>query len=176
MELKFVDAAQYKDRIRQLYTMAFPKEERAPLALLYRRAKQARAEFSAVLDSDRLIGLTFLAGTGEIATLMFFAIEEAARGQGYGSQVLRAVQQRCRGKRLFLNIEPLDPKAQNYAQRVKRKAFYLQNGFEDLQYTVREAGVTYEMLSFGGPVDRQAYEQVMQALFGRFLYFFIKRR
>lgn len=175
MELKFADATQYKDRIRQLYTTAFPKEERVPLALLYRRAKQARAEFSAVLDGDRFIGLTFLAGTREISTLMFFAIEETVRGSGYGSQVLRAIQQRCHGRRLFLNIEPLDPTAENYRQRVKRKAFYLQNGFEDLQYTVREAGVLYEMLSFGGPIDRQEYEQVMRALFGRFLYFFIKR-
>ena len=57
---------------------------------------------------------------------------------------------------------------------MKRKAFYLRNGFEDLQYTVREAGVTYEMLSFGGPVSRREYEQVMQVLFGRLLYFLIR--
>lgn len=174
MELKFLDARSHRQEIRRLYTTAFPRQEQAPLAFLFHRAKRGKADFQAVFDGEIFVGLTLVAGTNDIVTLMFFAIEDAVRGRGYGSRILRAVQQKYHGKRLFLNIEPLDPAAPNYAQRVKRKAFYLRNGFEDLQYTVREAGVTYEMLSFGGPVSRREYEQVMQVLFGRLLYFLIR--
>ena len=113
MELKFLDARSHRQEIRRLYTTAFPRQERAPLAFLFHRAKRGKADFQAVFDGETFVGLTLVAGTNDIVTLMFFAIEDAVRGRGYGSRILRAVQQKYHGKRLFLNIEPLDPAAPN---------------------------------------------------------------
>ena len=70
----------------------------------------------------------------DVVILLYLAISDAVRGKGYGSAVLQAVQKKYAGKRIILNIEEMDEQAANYAQRVKRKAFYQKNGFEILDY------------------------------------------
>ena len=61
-------------------------------------------------------------------------------------------------KAIALNIEPLDPKSDNYAQRIKRFEFYLKNGFVDThyqilatttQFPIKEYKLTIKQLSFG---------------------------
>lgn len=175
MDIQFAGAAPYKKEIRELFVQAFPRAERPPLFFLFRRAKKGKGDFCAVLDGGRFVGLTVVAETEGVASLMFFAIAPSVRGQGYGSRVLEALQARYAGKKLFLVIEAVDEKAANYQQRVKRRAFYQRSGFESMGYTVREAGVTYEVLSCGGAVNREEYRQVTEKLFGRLAYFFISR-
>ena len=77
-------------------------------------------------------------------------------------------------QKLFLNIEPLDENAPNYDQRCRRKAFYERNGLSCLDYQVREAGVTYEMMTYGEYVTRDEYEEVMRVMYGSLLYKIIK--
>ena len=89
----------------------------------------------------------------------YLAISDAVRGKVYGSAVLQAVQKKYAGKRIILNIEEMDETGPNYAQRVKRKAFYQKNGFEILDYKVREISTTYDMMSCGGYVLQTQYER-----------------
>lgn len=173
--LEFVEAWRCKREIKRLYCTAFPKEERAPLFFLYRKARKGQADFCAVLDGEKFVGMTFLGGTDRVVTLMYLAIDELQRGKGYGGRILDAVKKANSGKKLCLNIELLDRTAGNYAQRVKRKAFYQRNGFESLNYTVREGGVVYEMLSFGGFVTQEEYRGMMETLFGKVLYTVLKK-
>lgn len=175
MEIQFVPALLHKEEIKRLYKTAFPKEERGPLFLLHRKAKKGKAKFSAVMDGEKFVGLTFIAGKGDVVTLMFLAVADKERGKGYGGRILECVRERYKGKRLFLNIEVVDPQAENYEQRRSRKVFYERNGFEGLDYRVREAGVPYEMLAVGGYVTKEEYESVMEQIFGKILYRFIKR-
>lgn len=174
MAIHFEDAKLHRKKVKKLYLKAFPKEERAPLCFLYHKNKRNHTEFSAVMDDDCFIGLIFTTETKDIISLMFFAIQDTERGKGYGSQVLKAIQEKYADKRVFINIEPLDKTAPNYEQRIKRKEFYERNGFSSMEYTVREAGVTYEMMTFGGKVSKEEYTQVTERLFGRLLYILIK--
>ena len=103
--------------------------EQVPLFLLYRKAKQHKIDFLAVLDDGKFVGLASAAMQGDVVILLYLAISDAVRGKGYGSAVLQAVQKKYAGKRIILNIEEMDEQAANYAQRVKRKSFYQKNGF-----------------------------------------------
>ena len=175
MKIQFENAGLYKKEIRELFIRAFPREERPPLSFLLRRAKKGKGDFCALVDGGRFVGLTFVTETEHVAALMFFAVEDSVRGKGYGSQVLKALQEKYAGKKIFLTIEPVDEKAANYTQRVKRKAFYVRNGFESMGYTVREAGVIYELLAYGGAVSKEEYRMVTEKLFGKVIYFVISR-
>ena len=44
-----------------------------------------------------------------------------------------------------------------------------------LDYQVREAGVTYEMLTYGEYVTKQEYEEVMTVMYGVPIYKIVKR-
>ena len=118
---------------------------------------------------------TYVIGDDRVKTLMFLAIDESARDGGYGSAILKKVRAEYPDQKLFLNIEPLDENAPNYDQRCRRKAFYERNGLSCLDYQVREAGVTYEMMTYGEYVTRDEYEEVMRVMYGSLLYKIIKR-
>lgn len=175
MTLKFEDIDRYKKQVKRLFLSAFPREERPPMWMLTRRCRQGKAEFSAVVDGDRFVGLTYVIGNDRVKTLMFLAIDDDARDGGYGSEILRCIHKKYSGVKLFLNIEPLDKNAPNYEQRCRRKAFYDRNGFVGLDYQVHEAGVTYEMLTHGEYVTKQEYEDVMTMMYGAPLYKIVKR-
>ena len=175
MKLEFINAEKYKKQVRQLFISAFPREERPPMWMLIRRCRQGKAQVCAVLDGDRFVGLIYVIGNDRVKTLMFLAIAEDARDGGYGSEILRCVHQKYKNTKMFLNIEPLDKDAPNYDQRCRRKAFYNRNGMDLLDYQVREAGVTYEMLTYGEYVTKQEYEEVMTEMYGSLLYKIIKR-
>ena len=149
MELKFVYIDDYRKQVKHLFVTAFPREERPPMWMLTRRCRQGKARFRAVVDSGRFVGLTYVIGDERVKTLMFLAIDESARDGGYGSAILKKVRTEYPDQKLFLNIEPLDENAPNYDQRCRRKAFYERNGLSCLDYQVREAGVTYEMMTYG---------------------------
>mgnify|MGYP002768939630 FL=1 len=175
MKLKFVDIDDYRKQVKHLFVTAFPREERPPMWMLTRRCRQGKARFRAVVDSGRFVGLTYVIGDDRVKTLMFLAIDESARDGGYGSAILKKVRTEYPDQKLFLNIEPLDENAPNYDQRCRRKAFYERNGLSCLDYQVREAGVTYEMMTYGEYVTRDEYEEVMRVMYGSLLYKIIKR-
>lgn len=175
MSIKFVPASDYPTEIKTLYKSAFPKEEQAPFHLLLKRVKQGVADFYAVVDDGDFVGLTLLTGIDDIVTLFFFAIDDDLRGHGYGTEVLTALKEKYDGKRLFICVEPIEKDAPNYKQRVKRKSFYRKNGFKDMPFQVKEAGVTYDIMTVGGDIDFKDYERVTKRFFGKFVYFFIKR-
>lgn len=175
MRIVFTDIDNYKGQVKKLFMTAFPRNERPPMWMLTRRCRQGSASFKAVLDEGSFVGLTYVIGTDRVKTLMFLAIDGAARGKGYGTRILQAVHEKYGDAKLFLNIEPLDEDAPNFEQRCRRKAFYERNGMGLLDYRVREAGVTYEMMTFGEYVTKEEYADVMKVMYGKALYALVRR-
>lgn len=173
LQLKEVNKKQKDfEEIKSLYNEAFPKEEIIPLWLLLYKAKQNDTDFLAIYDKEKLIGITYICyGKEDIAFILYLAINNKFRGNGYGSKALDLIKERCNGKRLILNIEKLDNNAQNSEQRVKRKRFYEKNGFNDLNYITNDGGVEYEMMGYGKYVSKEEYNNLMKNYLGRFIYF-----
>ena len=96
MNLHFESALLHRNKIDPLFVAAFPKEERPPIRLLYKRHKQGKADFRAVMDGETFVGLVLITGCEAVKTLMFFAMEENLRGQGYGSRILDMLKEEFR--------------------------------------------------------------------------------
>lgn len=132
-------------RAKKLYLSAFPKEERIPWTLLWWNTKRKDVQFTAYLDGQLFCGFTVSVLVDQLCYVLFFAVDEAVRGKGYGSQILKELQ--AEYGVLGLNVEPLDPTAPNYTQREKRFAFYRKNGFFDTEHYVWEVGGKFRILS-----------------------------
>ena len=100
----------------------------------------------------------FTINAEELVFILYLAVNDKIRSKGYGSAILQCIKQRFSNKAIALNIEPLDPKSDNYAQRIKRFEFYLKNGFVDThyqilatttQFPIKEYKLTIKQLSFG---------------------------
>ena len=163
LQLKSVTNLKTLLKVRRLYLDAFPGFERLPFWVLLYKAKKSDSKLSAIYNGDQFVGLTNVAYYQDIVYLFYLAIDPTLRSHGYGSKILHLLKENYPEKRIFLNIEKIDEMSDNFAQRVKRKKFYQQNGFQNADFEVETDAVTYEILYTGGPVARQDYDLLFKS-------------
>ena len=154
----------------KLYKEAFPKEERPPLFYLKAKAKKSCSDSICIYDGKKFAGLLNLIYHKDLVYVFFFAVAKDLRGKGCGTRILSELKDMFPGRRLALNIEATDDECGNLEQRVKRKSFYLKNGFEECGYNLTEKGVKYEMLSYGGKVKAEEFKELLKNYMGSFLF------
>lgn len=165
MELRFVDLDQapgLRKQARALYHTAFPREERLPWWLLRLNACRRGIDLTAFMDGDTFCGFTASVTEGDMHFLLFFAIPDDLRGRGYGSAILSRLRQTY--KTVTLNVELLDPQADNFEQRKRRFAFYRKNGFFDTGFHVWEVGGKFRVLGTDPQLDVAAYKNIFKKL------------
>ena len=174
-KLKFVDFRydkQCSKDLKKLYKRAFPIEERAPYWLLKALAIKDSVKFYGIYNEKKFVGLVYNVYYKDIVFIFYLAIDETLRGQGYGTKILDSIKNKHENYRIILNIEEIDENSNNYKQRIKRKEFYIKNGFYDLNYKIKELGVTYEMLCYNKAnkkVTKEEYMQLMNNYLGSIL-------
>ena len=136
----------YSSNTRSLYESAFPEEERPPFSILLGMKNNV---LYIVKEDDTFIGLVDTAAYKDQLYIFFLAIEPSMQNKGYGTQILKDIVAKNPGKRVYLSIETIDPKANNYSQRLQRLAFYERNGFFRTGESFDEFGVTYDLLTYG---------------------------
>ncbi len=165
MNITTADITKDKTLARQakaLYLSAFPKEERLPWWILSLNARRRDIDLTAFLADGRFCGFTASVTVEGLHFLLFFAVAEELRGQGYGSAILAAIQ--AAHPRVTLNVEPLLPDAPNLSQRQQRFAFYGKNGFFDTGWYVWEVGGMFRVLSTERVLDPAQYRKVFRKL------------
>ena len=141
--------------IVRLYRAAFPREERVALDLLLET--DGPYDFIACYDGEMLCGFYSTLTMGDITHVLFLAVEETLRGNGYGSQILDAIRRAYPDKRLILDVEMPDPEAENQEQRTKRIAFYKRNGYRNSGVSYSWRGVMYEILILNGKITEEEF-------------------
>ena len=160
MILRDVLKDDYK-KVKILYNTAFPSEERAPFFMMKSRVKKQRGKLLVADDKGEFVGFVYLVCLENLVYVYYLAISSECRGKGYGSEVLRLIQEKYKGNKIFLAREQLDPKAENFEQRKGRHEFYLKNGFEDLPCCIKEASVVYDVMGVGGNVSANEYKALI---------------
>lgn len=151
-----------RKKTKEIYEASFPKEEKLPFSLLRLLTCIRGIDFTAYKDGEGILGFTYTVTAGNILFVLFFAVDEPLRGKGAGSAILSHLKEK--GKAVLLNIEPLDPAAENYAERLLRFRFYEKNGFFDTSYDIDEVGGTFRVLSTEKTLDIAAYKKVFRKM------------
>ena len=144
-------------QIKALYHSAFPKEELLPWWILRLVTVPKCVELTGYYDAKTFCGFTHTTTTENVVFVMFFAVREDLRGQGYGSAILTHLKENNPGKQIVLNVERIDVPADNMEQRLQRLRFYEKNGFYDTGYNIAEVGGVFRVLSTGKTLDTKAY-------------------
>lgn len=170
--LKFekFDRSPFQQELVRVFEEAFPPAERPPLRAFLPCTRKPGCVLYAVSEGDTFVGLVCLAGCGDLLCLMYLAVSPRLRGRRYGSRILRGLCRHFKDKRIVLILENLRRDCDNYQQRLARRLFYRHAGFELLPWTVREFGVWYDAMSFGGGVSRQEYIALNRQFYGRPAY------
>ena len=143
-------------RIRLLYRQAFPRYERKPFAIIRRMFREGRTDVWMAFQQGRFAGMAATINGGDAILLDYFAVQRALRGQGVGSVFLQALLEKYAGKGLFVEIEAADRDDPD-GSKVRRKAFYLRNGLEDMHVVAILFSVRMELLGRGCAFDFDGY-------------------
>lgn len=165
IQLRKADGTNFK-ALEQIYGYSFPQEEQITYQVLIDVSNDTDHLFYAICDDEALVGLNYLIVKEDRLYVLYLAIADGHQSKGYGKAVIREILRRYPDYRIYLNIEEVDAKYENYTQRVKRKDFYLSLGFESQPYLfTNEKGVVLETLAVNGTI---AYEE-MEELFAYFV-------
>lgn len=159
---------QQMPQIKKLYKSAFPRNERKPFFIISRKHKQGNMEILSLNDGS-FAGLCITMFYQDLVLLDYFAIDETIRGKGYGREALIQLRKRYKGRRFFLEIEKPEDGAENNEERIRRKKFYLENGFLETQIVVNLFGVTMELLCYDCKVTFEEYYGLYQSVLGDFI-------
>lgn len=101
-------------------------------------------------------------------------LDSENRSKGYGGRLLSIIKKQYPYNRVILNIEAVEEATTNYDQRLKRKTFYMLNGYSKASFNLLEYGQSYEVLVNGSEVSTEEYRDLLKRFTGSVLSLFFK--
>ena len=144
-------------QIHRLYRRAFPPAERKPFSIIVSMWRKGNADVWYLTRSGRFAGFATTINSADLILLDYLAIVPTQRGQGAGSQALRALRERYAGKGIFVEIESIYENAPDQESRLRRRRFYLRSGFAPLGVLATVFGVKMELLGANCAMDFARY-------------------
>jgi len=149
------------DRVENLALEAFPPEEYlSPVKIL----EMSNLDFFAIYDGDKFIGFMVVKIYKTMSYLFFLAVDRNFRGQGYGSEIIQKIKELYPDYNQVVDFEMIDKNASNYNQRVKRKEFYMKNGYKETGYFLSYLGVNYEIMSMDDNFDIDIFKELISTI------------
>ena len=132
-----------------LYITAFPEIERHHVDELFDACDTDKCEWLIFRENELFVGMAYMIIQDDIAFLLYLAVEGNQRNKGYGAEILRNLSQKYKGLEIILLIESLQEECDNMDIRIRRKEFYMRNGFYDTKYiqSTCEGTAIYDILS-----------------------------
>ena len=116
----------------------------------------------AYYEDEKLVGLTVMFLAYDIAYLSYICIEPSLQDRGYGTRILDMLKETYRDYRMTIDIEETDSDSDNLEDRLRRKAFYVRNGFESTEVYYTYNGVEYEILSWNGIISKEDWQKTIE--------------
>lgn len=146
-------------RLYRLYQSAFPANEKKPFSMIYSMQKKKKTDIWYCEEDGKFVGLVITINGSDKILLDYLAVAKNCRGQGIGSKMLKQMRKQYGDKGLFLEIEVVTKKANNYEERKRRKKFYLSNGMTEMHTFVELFGVDMELLGFDCNLTFEEYHE-----------------
>ena len=174
--LNYKDHKEIKKDIQKLYMEAFPIDERPPVFIFFRNALKENQNLYGYYENNEFIGFASLTLYKDIVYIFFLAVSPSKRNKGYGSKILTKIKEENKDKVLLLCYEEVSDKYKDNDKRIKRREFYLRNGFKDNGFKTDEFGVVFTTAYLGSHnVSYEEYVEIFVYGFGEFAREYIKK-
>ncbi len=118
------------NKVLLLYYSAFPKNELLNFDIFFSNNTFKGKKIFAFYDKTIFVGFAIITSKLKISNILYLAIESELRGKGYGTQVLKNINNFYQNNRIVVDVEDPDKTEINKEQRLKRIKFYLNAGFK----------------------------------------------
>lgn len=148
----------------RINTEAFPPSERMSMEELFDFARDTDTEILGLYDEKTPVGFTVLLKNAVCGYVYFLAVDAQMRSKGYGGAALRALREAYPQLQIILDFEEIDEAAENLEQRIRRRKFYLRNGFHETgRYTFMMED-RFEVVCTGGELRADAFRELIAIL------------
>ncbi len=143
---------------------AFPPSEYMPMEDIFTFAENTDSHVLGIYDDRCPIGFMLFVKNANCGYVFFFAIGKKFRSKGYGSSALKALAEKYRKLQIILDFEQIDENAENNSWRIRRKQFYLRNGFcETNRYTLLR-GERFEVVCTKGDLRCDDFKEIIAVI------------
>lgn len=150
--------------ISTLAREAFPPEEYLPPEKLVTMAQAEDFDFLALTEQENFVGFLAVKTHGSLAYLFFLAIAPPFRSTGYGSRAIETLKALYPTKTQVVDFEMPDETAPNAAQRIRRRNFYLRNGYQPTGLFLSYLGVDYEIMCMEESFRPEEFKSLMKTI------------
>lgn len=150
-------------KIRRLYRSAFPANERKPFRAIVDIHRSGRGDVWYCTVGGSFVGFASTVKGSELVLVDYLAVDSSRRDGGIGSGILAALQRQYPGGHLFLEIESVWEDVPDREARLRRKAFYLRNGFTPMNLMIWLFGVKMEVLGIDCRINFEEYRDFYAA-------------
>lgn len=147
-----------RKRVKEIYVSSFPKEERMPFLLMLLMSKMKNTKFLCFRNEGKdVCGLAYLGAVNHVTFIMFLAVSKTARSKGYGSCMLKSIELLYPENKIIVSIERCDENVVDIEKRIRRKKFYIKNGYQETGYLVKLPNILQEVLIKNGEFDEEEF-------------------
>ena len=159
MELRILEKESAdKAVLEKINEEAIPENERNSLDDL----QATGAEVQAIYDHQEPVGFMVIRKYRSILYLAYLAVRSDLRSKGLGGQAIRELIRNNPDYQVIVEYEAPDENSGENDMRLRRKRFYLRNGFyetgwytfyDDMEFEIGCSRPDYDLEAFGGFVD-----------------------
>lgn len=162
--IKLTPDCKDRERFEKINNEAFPFFERISMDDMFALSSDTDTDVLGIYDGNLPVGFTVLVKNEECGYIYFLAIDKQFRSGGYGSAAVRKLLNMYSNLQLVLDFEEIDESSDNNEQRIRRKKFYLRNGFyETGRYTIMHKE-RFEVVSSSEPLNADALTELIHIL------------
>lgn len=148
----------------QINDEAFPPSEHMSMDEIFAFQADTNTDILGIYDNDTPVGFAVILKNDECGYVYFIAIDKKKRSKGYGKAAMEKIISDYPCLQIVLDFEEIDESAENNAQRIRRKNFYLQNGFHETgRYTLLSEN-RFEVVCSGEKLRENAFKDLLNIL------------
>lgn len=143
---------------------SFPPSEYMPMDKIFDFAQKTNSDVLGIFADKQLVGFIVFLKNDDCGYVFFLAIDKNERSKGYGGTALEMLATTYSKLQIILDFEEIDEKAENIAQRIRRKNFYLSNGFcETGRYTFL-GDDRFEVVCNNAPLRVDSFKELISVI------------
>ena len=151
--------------VRKLYEGAFPERERIiGMDDILKLSDQFPIELLGIYPDETpetFAGFFVLLNTEGFAYLVYFATCPEMRSTGIGSKAIKSLVEYLGDKTLLFSYESIYEESDNAEQRIRRRNFYLKNGFYETGWFTKMNGTEFILASSKEETDKSVIESCL---------------
>lgn len=143
---------------------AFPPSEHMSMDKIFKFASVTNTDVLGIYSDELPVGFVVIMKNQQCGYIYFLAIDSKLRSKGYGSATVKKILEEYGKIQMILDFEVLNEKADNNEQRIRRRSFYLRNGFHETgRYTVLQ-GEKFEVVCTAGELNENGLKEILEII------------